>query len=480
MSLTAVGPEVEPPVLRGSAPFVALVLEMNSSRSTLGALVGVAAATAQCVAGNATRDALFLTSLGFTALPLMIVATAVCSILLVAAYRAGSRVIAPPTLMRSMLLVSGALFVGEAFLRSSAPSLTAILVFLHVSGSSALLMTGFWMVARDRFDPAKGRFDQIAGAGTIGGLIGAFVAERVASAAGLPAMLFLLAVLHGSTAILLRLHPTPRPAVDERHGPVEERRMRSGLHIIAEARHLRWLATLVVLGTASAVLIEYLFKVAALETLGPGDNLLRFFALYYAATALATFALHTLSSGPVLDRFRPGVTSSMPSVALLVGGIGSVAAPGLGSLIAASGAEIVFRRSWFRAGHELFFQSLPAGEQTAARSAVDVEFDGLGYALGGAVVGIVVLFVPAAQSVALLSLAIVGAIGAMIAARRIHRLYVVTRHTNLLLRTGGRARSKTTSASVRDLIDAIEGRASQSRLHLVDRGAATTIFDSRQ
>ena len=44
-----------------------------------------AAVTAQFVGSEAARDALFLTSLDFTALPAMLIATSVCSLLLVAA-----------------------------------------------------------------------------------------------------------------------------------------------------------------------------------------------------------------------------------------------------------------------------------------------------------------------------------------------------------------------------------------------------------
>jgi hypothetical protein len=48
------------------------------------AMTGAAAVTAQIVSGKATRDALFLTSLDYTTLPTMLIATSVFSLLLVA------------------------------------------------------------------------------------------------------------------------------------------------------------------------------------------------------------------------------------------------------------------------------------------------------------------------------------------------------------------------------------------------------------
>ena len=59
----------------------------GTSRAMLSAMLCAGAVTAQLVSGKATRDALFLASLDFTALPTMLVATSVFSILLVAPTR---------------------------------------------------------------------------------------------------------------------------------------------------------------------------------------------------------------------------------------------------------------------------------------------------------------------------------------------------------------------------------------------------------
>jgi ATP/ADP translocase len=124
---------------------------------------------------------------------------------------------------------------------------------------------------------------------------------------------------------------------------------RSGLRVIAEAPHLHHLVALVLLGSTSAALLEYLFKAKAVETFGPGDPLMRFFALYYAGSSLITFIVQTSSSRAVLERFGLGLTASTPSIALLAGGIGGLLSPGFGSLVVARGAESIFRASWFRA-----------------------------------------------------------------------------------------------------------------------------------
>ena len=60
-----------------------------------------------------------------------------------------------------------------------------------------MLGSGFWLIATDLFDPrtARKHFGQIAGVGTLSGLAGALIAERVAAVYGVTAMLPVLAIL---------------------------------------------------------------------------------------------------------------------------------------------------------------------------------------------------------------------------------------------------------------------------------------------
>jgi ATP:ADP antiporter, AAA family len=410
-----------------------------TSRSMTLAMLSAAAVTAQFVGGKATRDALFLTSLGLTALPAMLIATSVCSILLVIGHgRLASRV-QLSTLVPLGFVLSGVFSLAEWLTRSAAPSTTAILVYLHVSGAGPLLASGFWLVISERFDPRSARagLGQIAAAGTIGGIIGALLSERLAAFLGTPAMLLFLAGFQCLTAIpvwlLSRGSSRPRSAGIVTIAPP----LRSGLQVVAEAPHLRRLAALVLLGTTSAALLEYAFKVKAVETLGPGDNLLRFFAVYYAATGLVTFALQALSTRTVLDKFGLALTASTPSIALLAGAVGSLASPGLGGLVVARGAEAVFRGSWFRTGYELFYTPLPSAEKRAAKSVIDVAFDRLGDAVGGGIVRMAIVFLPAAQSAVILGAAAASSVAAIVIASGLNRWYLRTLERSLVRQAVG-------------------------------------------
>ena len=259
-----------------------------------------ATVTGLFVAGKATRDALFLTSLSFEALPTMLIAASVCSILLVAVHARWAAKVAPTALIQILSAASGILFLFEWVVRFNAPAATATLLFLHTSAIGPLLTSGFWLIATERFEPrtAKGRFGQITGAGTVGGLLGTLVSERVAATFGAPAMLLVLGALQLLTVWLFSGLAADAPRSNDHQqfsAAPRASKGRSGLRIIAGAPHLRHLVALVLLGSTSAALLDYLFKVKAVEAIGTGDRLLRFFALYYAAISLLTIVLQVVS-----------------------------------------------------------------------------------------------------------------------------------------------------------------------------------------
>ena len=91
-----------------------------------------------------------------------------------------------------------------------------------------------------------------------------------------------------------------------------------GWRALSHVTYLRNLALLVLLGTIAAALADYIFKVRAVETFGNGDKLLRFFAIYYAATSLLAFVIQATSSsvasGMLLHRKKESRDASSTSL----------------------------------------------------------------------------------------------------------------------------------------------------------------------
>jgi len=410
------------------------------------AMLCAGAVGAQFIGGKATRDALFLAHLDVTSLPAMVMATAGVSILLVTLSSRCLRTLPPSLVIPAAFAVNAVLLLVDWGLTTQAPALAAQAVYLQISGLGPMLGSGFWLIASERFDPrtAKQRFGQIAGVGTLGGLAGALFAERVAAVSSVTVMLPVLAVLNLLCAWQVRrlgrearlahgAHTAPGPGSLEVTADLVAESPQSGLRSLAQAPYLRSVAALVLLGTVGATLVDYVFKVRAVEALGRGDDLLRFFALYYAAVSVLTFVVQA-SSAPALKRLGLASAASTPPAMLLAGGLGALLSPGLAAATVLRGGESVFRGSLFKTAYEIFYTPIPAQEKRAAKSIIDVGFDRAGDALGGGLVR-ALMFLPTAQhQTAILASVVVCATAALVVARRLNQAYVQTLERSLVNR----------------------------------------------
>ena len=429
----------------------------DSSAAVVTAMVCAGAVTAQFIAGKATRDALYLGSLEVTSLPMMVVATAILSIALIAVSGSTLRRASPAVVIPLAFVVNAVLLLAEWALVERYPGGVARAVYLQVSGLGPMLGSGFWLIATELFDPrtARQHFGRIAAVGTLSGLAAAVVAERVAATIGVGALLPGLAgislVCAWAIRALARRDPKARTNpgsheihhVDDRTGfgaPIEgvtdliPDSPQSGLRVLSDVPFLRNLAMLVLLGTIAAALADYVFKARAVEALGTGDGLLRFFAYYYAATSLVAFAIQAGGTTAALQKLGLGVTASTPSLAMMAGGVIGIVSPGLAGAIAARGGESVFRGSLFRTAYELFFTPVPASEKRAAKSIIDVGFDRLGDALGGGIVSLLILLPFGYQSTTILAIAVVCSAAALWVTRRLNQGYIQALERSLISR----------------------------------------------
>jgi hypothetical protein len=403
-------------------------------------MVCAGAVTAQFVAAKATRDALFLANAEVTALPMMVAITAALSIGLVVLTSWALRRRAPGLLVPGAFAFSGLLLLASWLLVERFPVPVALAVYLQISGLGPILGSGFWLLASERFNPRSARrhYGQIAGVGTLAGLGGALLAERVGAVAGVNTMLPVLAVLNVFCAVAVwrfaPAEPVRQPHAMDETPELDVQSPGSGVRALIKVPYLQNLAALVFLGTIAATVVDYVFKLAAVDALGRGETLLRFFAIYYAATSLLTFIVQATVSRISLERFGLGATAGTPSLALVVGGLGGLLFPGLPGAMAARGGESVLRGSLFKVGYEIFFTPIQPQDKRAAKSIIDVGFDRLGDAVGAAVVAILLRVSLGEPSRVLLVAAVVCSGLALFAARRLNRGYIQTLEQNLMHR----------------------------------------------
>ena len=171
------------------------------------------------VASKAFRDAAFLTVWPATALPVLTVATSALVLAMVPAF---SRLLDRFTPLRVVTLgfaISAAAHAVEWAVYEVAHDAArpiVVVIYLHLAGVSALLLSGFWSIIAERFDPASARasYGRIAAAGTLGGVAGSVAAERMADMTHPEAVLLLLTALNALCAVgllMMRGAPTLLP-----------------------------------------------------------------------------------------------------------------------------------------------------------------------------------------------------------------------------------------------------------------------------
>ncbi len=341
------------------------------------------------VAGKAVRDGLFLSRFSPADLPRITVAAAILALLLGLGF---SRVLSRFGPLRSVpaaYVISAVLHLAEyGLLRATGPLARAVVisaVYLHLVGFGAILLSGFWSVVNEVLDPreAKQRFGRITGAGTFGGILGGVLAERGAALFGVESLLVLLAFLHIAAAMMLWRVPAGELASNDQPdgGPVWQ----SAREAFRQAPFLVNLAVLVVLGTMSAALLDFLFKSAAAGTYGKGPALTRYFAIFYTANQVLSFAVQTFLTPVALKRLGIGRTVLWHPAAVAFGAGASLFFPQWLMAPFARSLELILRGSFLRSGYELFFTPVPPREKRAVKTFIDVGCDRMGDALGAAV-----------------------------------------------------------------------------------------------
>jgi AAA family ATP:ADP antiporter len=399
---------------------------MSSTRS---AVVSAAAASAAMiafqVAGKATRDALFLSSYPIRMLPSMVIASAVLSVLAMFWAVRRMSVHGPWRFIPALFAASTVLLLAEWALVGPFRGLAAVLVYLHFTVLGALLISGFWSMVNERFDPrtAKRQIGRIGAAGTIGGLVGGLLAERMASMFTMDLMLPLLALLHLLATIAVRRLRATQPPRTLLPSPQAPASILTGLRLMTGMPYLRNLILLVILTTVSEGLLDFVFKGRAALQYGTGEQLLRLFAVFYTGVSLLTFMVQSSFGRVVIERLGlAGAVGTLPA-AVGVTGLGAIFFPGLPTAALSRGTEAVFHNSLFRSGYELLFTPIPRDEKRATKTMVDVGAVRLGDIIGGGIVQASLLILPRQALGMLLGIAVFLALAALLTSRSLQQGY---------------------------------------------------------
>lgn len=404
---------------------------MSRSPSTPGALAGAATAAgliAHQVAGKAIRDALFLSSFPASALPLVMAAAAALSLVAILALSRSMAHRSPATLMPVLFAASALGLVLAWGLGLVSPAASAVAVYLHTTALGPALISVFWSLVNERFDPstAKRAVARIAAGGTLGGVLGALAAWQAASHVAIPSLVLFLAALHAACiagALSMRV-PSGRPSERVAAAPVDLAVAPSTSSLLRTTPMLRQLGLLVVLGAMTSALLDYVFSARAAAAFGSGPHLLSFFGAFWLAVSVVSFVLQVALGRVAIKRLGLATNIALLSVITILGAVFGVAAPGLLSVSVLRGSEAAHRNTLFRSAYEILYTPLTVGLKRTTKALIDVGFDRFGTILGsGLALGAVTLWAHGAPPV-LLAVVIALAVATLPVAWRLHRSYL--------------------------------------------------------
>ncbi|MEM7135972.1 MAG: hypothetical protein AAF500_05295 [Myxococcota bacterium] len=356
--------------------------------------IAIAAAVvmiAQQVGAKAARDALFLGNFPSSDLPKIMIAAAVLGGAAVFALARAYERWSPARLVPWAFGLNALLFFLEWSLGGMFPAAVAVALYLHVAMLGAAVISGFWSVINERYDPhaAKRAVARIAAGATLGGVLGAVLTERVSAVFDVNAVLFALAVLNSCCAVLVRI--VGRGSHFSRS---EEGETRPPVETLQRNPYLQRIAWLVVVVSFVGTMLDFAFKAEAGARLGTEAELASFFAVFYTVTSLTGFVLQAAVSSRALERLGLERTLAvLPWCVMALSVLGAGFAR-LWTLALLRGAEWALEGSLFRSGYELLYVPVPAIEKRSTKVIIDVGFRRAGDLLGSGAVLFVVAILP--------------------------------------------------------------------------------------
>jgi AAA family ATP:ADP antiporter len=385
---------------------------------------------AQQVAGKAVRDALFLSSFHAHSLPFAMAGAAVLSLLAVVWLTRVMSRHSPARVLPILFALSACGFALEWGVGFVFPRVSAVLVYVHTALIGPALITTFWSLINERFDPhtAKRAVARIAGGGTLGGVLAGLATWRASTLVPLSFFVLFLAALNaigvvGTLLTTARRGPVDRsslPARTSSGGPAPV----SPFGELKKAPFLRNLGLLVGIGAATSTILDYIFSAQASLVIERGAPLLYFFSLFWLAVSVVSFLLQITLGRIALEKLGLAVSIAfLPGIIILGGALG-LAVPGLMSAALLRGGEAVQRNTLFRSAYELLYTPLSEERKRATKALIDIGFDRAGTVFGS-VVAFAMIYVFAAHAPSiLLGVVVALALGTLPLARQLHVGYV--------------------------------------------------------
>ena len=346
------------------------------------------AVVATSITGSSARDAYFLNLFDRSYLPLMFVAIAITMVIVINIYK---RVTDGKDLIQ-VITIGGAIFAATLLIIqislsrlftmfAAGESITALpekwlipflFVFMEVVVSLSILQ--FWMLAGEVFDArqAKRLFSILGAGGSVAGILAGYSLKPFVKMFGSEKLLYLTIFFIGLYVImgmLIKKYKEPEDKQRQKKKPTVESKEKKTKFKFDP--YLKSIALLIGLAAFISKIIDYQFKMTAVETFPLQDDLVSFFGTYYMATGAATIFMQFFITGMVLARFGILAGLLFLPISLAFGTSGFLMIPLLASVFMAKFSDQVFKFSINSAAQEILWLPIPKDRKKQAKPVID-------------------------------------------------------------------------------------------------------------
>jgi hypothetical protein len=382
---------------------------------------------AQQVAGKAVRDGFFLQTHTATELPRVMMGASVLGLLVVIITSVALARLTPRRATPLLFVAHAGLYAFTSWLAGANPQAAATLNFLHTGAFAGTVISAFWSLMNERFDPhaARRAFGTIGTGAAAGGVVGGLLVWQGARIASLPTLLLALAAVNAACAVGLLVLARGVPASAPPLRPSAPRSLRASLRAgLGLNGYLVQLAAMVVLVALADTLLEFAFKAEASRRFGANPQLLPFFSLFYTCTGIATFALQAGLSTTLLARLGLSGTATVLPVTTLAASAIALVVPGFWTTLAARAGSMTTEHSLYRSAYELAYTPLSAERKRPLKAFIDVGLNRVASGLGGALALLVVACLAADKVTgAVMVLVLLAAAGSLYLSRALKEGY---------------------------------------------------------
>ena len=343
----------------------------------------------------ATRSQ-FISSLGAENLPYVLLATGLLMGFVIQGYNKAMALLPRRYVFPGTQLVMVGLLVMFWALFRTGQSWVSVVFYFWGALAGSLLISQFWTLANDLYDPrqAKRLFGFIGGGSSLGGIVGAGLASRLARPIGTENLLLVGAAFLGACFFAVGgVVASRKTATVESKRTSEEKGMSliEAARLLVQSKHFRLIAMVIGFASIGAGIIDQQLNMAVDELIPAKNDRTRFLADVIFYSSIAGFLIQMTLTSRMHRLLGIGFALLILPVSLASTALLMLFNPALWASSLARVADTALRYTADKTTREILFMPLPTELKYKAKPFADVAVDRLARGAGAALALIVAI-----------------------------------------------------------------------------------------